>query len=119
MNTHAPLCPVLFDLLGPYFHGPWYACLNGRIDPGLRIAGPQMPVTLVRLTVMFTAKRKETYIALHPETANGKNSTKEDGQVGHPPSFADDQANSSGQSACTSRRDASPVEQGSRLSCVI
>jgi len=57
----------------------------------------------------FTARRKEAYEALHPETAHGRN-TKESGQVGHP-SFSDDQAEKTGQSARGVRRDAERGEK--------
>lgn len=62
---------------------------------------------------LFTAKRKEAYLALHPETANGKNSPKEDGKVCRPPSFADDQSAKTGTAARTVRLDA---ERGESVS---
>lgn len=51
---------------------------------------------------MFTARRKDAYETLHPETAHGGN-CKESGQLGHS-SFSDDQAEKTGQSAQTQRR---------------
>lgn len=59
----------------------------------------------------FTAKRKEAYEALHPEVKNGRNQHESrDGQVGQP-SFADDQAAKTGQSARAIRRDAERGQQ--------
>lgn len=58
----------------------------------------------------FTARRKEAYEALHPESAHGKQSPKkESGQVGHF-SFADDQAEKTGVAARSVRRDANRGE---------
>lgn len=57
---------------------------------------------------MFTAKRKEAYLRLHPETANGQN--QHTGRVGQP-SFADDQAEKTGQSARKVRMDAERGEK--------
>lgn len=67
----------------------------------------------------FTARRKEAYEALHPEAkagaaqANGMNASQgRGGQVGHDvPSFADDQAAKTGQSARAIRRDAERGQQ--------
>ena len=68
---------------------------------------------------MFSARRKEAYEALHPEVragaaqANGMNASQgRGGQVGHDvPSFADDQAAKTGQSARAIRRDAERGQQ--------
>ncbi|MDF3904675.1 ParB N-terminal domain-containing protein [Paracoccus sp. AS002] len=60
---------------------------------------------------MFTARRKEAYEALHPEVVNGRNQHSDrDGQLGQP-SFADDQAAKTGQSARAIRRDAERGQQ--------
>lgn len=58
----------------------------------------------------FTAKRKEAYEALHPETAKPGPRADNCGQVGHN-SFADDQAAKTGQSARSVRRDAERGQQ--------
>ena len=59
------------------------------------------------------ARRKEAYEALHPETRNGRNQHSDrDGQVVQP-SFAEDQATKTGQSARTIREDA---ERGAKIS---
>ena len=68
---------------------------------------------------MFSAKRKEAYEALHPEAragfaqASGMNAAQgRGGQVGRDvPSFADDQAAKTGQSARAIRRDAERGQQ--------
>lgn len=61
----------------------------------------------------FTLRRKEAYEALHPETKNGRNQHSDRvGQVGQP-TFADDQAEKTGQSARLVRRDA---ERGAKIS---
>jgi ParB family chromosome partitioning protein len=59
-----------------------------------------------------TARRKEIYIELHPETANGANQHTRDGQVVQP-SFAKATADAIGVDARTVRRDA---ERGEKIS---
>ncbi|MFV0410614.1 MAG: ParB/RepB/Spo0J family partition protein [Paracoccus sp. (in: a-proteobacteria)] len=60
----------------------------------------------------FTARRKEAYEALHPETKNGRNQHEgRDGEV-RQPSFAADQADKTGRSARSVREDA---ERGSKV----
>jgi len=59
---------------------------------------------------MFTARRKEAYEALHPETKHGGD--RASGQVVQP-NFAEDQAEKTGVDARTVRRDA---ERGAKIS---
>ncbi len=50
---------------------------------------------------IFTAKRKEAYLALHPETAHSGDRTKQDANSASCPSFADDQSDKTGVSKRT------------------
>lgn len=59
---------------------------------------------------MFTAKRKEAYLRLHPETANGRNQHAGLDNLSNP-TFADDQAAKTGVDARTVRRSAERGEK--------
>lgn len=60
---------------------------------------------------LFTAKRKEAYIALHPETAQGTaGACAKHGRASDNLSFADDQASKTGANKRTVQRDASRGE---------
>lgn len=60
---------------------------------------------------MFTAKRKEAYIALHPETEHGGDRVSDQVAKSATCSFADDTANKTGQSARKVRSDAERGEK--------
>lgn len=62
---------------------------------------------------LFTERRKQIYIALHPETRHGGNQAGPSGQFGHTakPDFTADTASKTGQSERAVRRDATRGER--------
>jgi ParB family chromosome partitioning protein len=72
------------------------------------LCGSKLTATEV---AMFTAKRKEAYLRLHPETGHGGDRTKQDAKSASCPSFADDQAAKTGASKRKVQADAERGEK--------